>query len=549
MSAQLLTERYREHMVGVLSRHDPSIVTGTLPNVCHAGSMTHLLCAHVVRMLSYVRFAGPLRRLYARTIDRLSGTNQTESLMFGRLLTIVETIRGCLWFWPVIVALAMPAPSHAAQDVVSDVASSPETPMTTIAVESTADSDRDIEQRLRQLYLRVDGLDNVTVDVNAGVVELSGEVTSRAAHKQALALAGRVQSVVDVQDRLDMSTDLKSRLIPVADQLLEQAMGLLAWLPLLGVAALVQLVFWWLARLITCSKPFDKLFRRNPFLRDPVRQVVRLVIFAFGLVLALEILDASRLLATLLGAAGVAGLALGFALRDTVENYIASLLLSLRQPFAHDDHIVIEGYEGRVLRLTPRATLLMTLDGNHTRIPNAKVYKAVIVNYTRNPKRRFEFDVGVDTAQNLAEAQELATRTLQGMDGVLDDPAPYCAVETLGDSNVILRVYGWVDQRQADFPRGGSEAIRLVKRAYDQAGVVMPEPIYNLKLLPPGIGIAGVSVADASVPVAAAEPGTSDPEPGQAIDIGKQDDLDEQIAADRRGTGGEDLLSASARKE
>jgi uncharacterized membrane protein/small-conductance mechanosensitive channel len=448
-----------------------------------------------------------------------------------------------------MLMLGMSAPAHAADDVLSDVVSSPETPTNTIAVESNAASDRDIERRLKQLYLTVDGLKNVRVEVNAGVVELSGEVTSRAAHDQALALARRVQSVVDVQDRLDESTDLKSRLIPAADNLLEQVVGLVAWLPLLGVAGIVVVGFWWLARLIACSTPLDRLFRHNPFLRDLVRQVVRLLIFAIGLVLALQILDASRLLTTLLGAAGVMGLALGFALRDTVENYIASLLLSLRQPFAHNDHVVIEGCEGRVLRLTPRATILMTLDGNHTRIPNAKVYKAVIVNYTRNPKRRFGFDVGVDTAQNLAEAQELAARTLQGMEGVLDDPAPYCTVETLGDSNVILRMYGWVDQRQADFLRVRSEAIRLVKRAYDEAGIVMPEPIYNLKVLAPGAGIASVSVADTPVPVAATRSGTTGQEPAQAIDIRKQDDLDEQIAADRRGTGGEDLLSASALKE
>jgi uncharacterized membrane protein/small-conductance mechanosensitive channel len=447
------------------------------------------------------------------------------------------------------LSLAIPAPLHAADDVLSEAASPPEIPASTITVESNADSDREIEQRLRQLYMTVDGLDNVTVDVTAGVVELSGEVTSRAAHEQALMLARRVQSVVEVQDNVDESTDLKSRLIPAADNLLEQVIGLVAWLPLLGVSLLVLFAFWWFARLVACSTPFERLFRHNPFLRDLVRQVVRLLIFAIGVVLSLEILDASRLVTTLLGAAGVVGLALGFALRDTVENYIASLLLSLRQPFARNDHVVIEGCEGRVLRLTPRATILMTLDGNHTRIPNAKVYKAVIVNYTRNPKRRFEFDVGVDTEQNLADAQELAARTLQGMDGVLDDPAPYCTVETLGDSNVILRVYGWVDQQQADFLRVRSEAIRLVKRAYDQAGIVMPEPIYNLKLLSQNAGMARISLADAPAPVSADEPATTCNEPAQAIDIGKQDDLDEQIAADRQGTGGEDLLSASARKE
>jgi len=425
----------------------------------------------------------------------------------------------------------------------------PEPPTTTITVESSAQDDRDIERRLEQLYETVDGLGGVDVEVNAGVVALSGEVASRAAREQAVALARRVESVVDVQDGLVGSTDLRGRLLPAFERLVERAVGLVAWLPLLAVGGLVLALFWWVASSIACSRSFDRLFPGNPFLRDLMRQVVRVAIFGLGLVIVLEILDASRLLTTILGAAGVLGLALGFALRDTVENYIASLLLSLRQPFARDDHVVIEGQEGRVLRLTPRATILMTLDGNHTRIPNAQVYKAVILNYTRNPKRRFLFEVGVGTEQNLSEAQELAARTLRSMEGVLDDPAPFCTVESLGDSNVVLRIFGWVDQRKADFARVRSEAIRLVKRAYDESGIVMPEPIYSLKWLSAATGVDASPTASDAPSTSAQRDGAAD-EPRHAIDVARQDTLDEQMAADRRGSDGrEDLLSESARRE
>jgi small-conductance mechanosensitive channel len=252
----------------------------------------------------------------------------------------------------------------------------------------------------------------------------------------------------------------------------------------------------------------------------------------------------------------VIGLAVGFALRDTVENYIASLLLSLRQPFARDDLVTIDGCEGRVVRLTARATILMTPDGNHTRIPNARVYKAVIVNYTRNPKRRFQFDVGVDTEQNLAAAQELAAATLAQMDGVLADPPPSCTVEQLGESNVVLRVFGWVDQTQAEYVKVRSEAIRLVKGAFDRAGVVMPEPIYNVRVgqLPgaPGSAPSAAAHADQRTAQRAESPRSKteqiSPEPVRAIDIARRDDLGEQIAADR-GADDQDLLRSHAPKE
>src|SRR3546814_8338036 len=82
-------------------------------------------------------------------------------------------------------------------------------------------------------------------------------------------------------------------------------------------------------------------------------------------------------------------------------------MLSLRQPFRANDHVVIEGHEGRVVRLTSRATILMTLEGNHLRIPNSTVFKAVILNYTRNPERRFDFELGIRSEEHTSELQSL----------------------------------------------------------------------------------------------------------------------------------------------
>ena len=105
----------------------------------------------------------------------------------------------------------------------------------------------------------------------------------------------------------------------------------------------------------------------------------------FGIVIGLNMLGAGALLGAVLGGAGVVGLALGFAMKDTIENYVSSLMLSLRQPFRANDKVKIDDYEGRVLRLTTRATILLTPEGNHLRLSNSTVFKAVIVNYTAQP--------------------------------------------------------------------------------------------------------------------------------------------------------------------
>jgi small-conductance mechanosensitive channel len=372
------------------------------------------------------------------------------------------------------------APAFAAEP--QPAAPSPGAVAPRIDTTANASTDRAIERRLRSIYGELDGLGDLRIAVKGGVVELSGEALSSDLRERAEQLARQVEGVVEVENRIREVRDVQRRIAPVIDRLVERGWNLVAWLPLFAVAALIVGIFWILGWLVArWDAPFRRV-ARNHFLAELLQQVVRGAIVIAGVVIALDLLDATALVGTVLGAAGILGLALGFALRDTVENYIASLLLSLRQPFGQDDLVLIEGWEGRVLRLTSRATVLMTLEGNHVRIPNAVVYKSVIVNYTRNPSRRFHFDIGVGTEQALSAVQQLASETLDRMDGVLDDPPPVTTVETLGDSTVVIRVAGWVDQRHADFLKVRSETIRLVKQAFDRADVTMPEPIYSVRV-------------------------------------------------------------------
>lgn len=250
-------------------------------------------------------------------------------------------------------------------------------------------------------------------------------------------------------------------------------------------AAIAIIVFAWLVAAIVGRIRLPKRITPNAFVASLVANAARAVILLVGFVVALDLIGATAVLGSVLGAAGVVGIAIGFAVRDVLENYLAGLLLSLRHPFSTTDLVKIEGHEGTVLRLTPRSTVLMGLDGNHIRIPNATVFKGIIINYTREPKRRFSFRVGVDVESDLVETRNVVMRALHGMDGILDDPAPMCNVQTLGDSNVVLFVAGWMDQSTHDFQRIRSEAIRLVKETLDEALIAMPEPIYNVRLSGP----------------------------------------------------------------
>jgi small-conductance mechanosensitive channel len=124
----------------------------------------------------------------------------------------------------------------------------------------------------------------------------------------------------------------------------------------------------------------------------------------------------------------------------------------------------------------------MTLDGNHLRIPNSTVYKAVILNYTRNPERRFQFDLGVDAADDPIAAMTTGIDSIRALEYVVDDPGPDAIIKTVGDSNIVITFMAWMDQTKSDFWKMRSLAIKVAKDALEQGGFTLPEPLYRVRL-------------------------------------------------------------------
>lgn len=403
-------------------------------------------------------------------------------------------------------------------------------------------SDATISKRIGELFANIDALSGLENEVTAGVVRLSGEASSRQAHEQALRLVQRVDGVVAVNDQIVVDRSIVRRMQRVSAGLADRFYEIAANLPLLLLAIAVFLLFWLLSGVLM---RWDALFCRitpNPFLQSLARQIVRGALLLTGFIVLLEILDATALLGTIIGAAGILGLAIGFAIRDTVENYLASILLSLRQPFDAKDHVLIEGHEGLVLRLTSRETVLMTGDGNHVRIPNATVYKSILTNFTRNPKRRFSFEVGVDTSVGLNAARALGVSSIAATPGVAEDPPPGSRIQHLGDSNVVLLMLGWVDQTEHDFSKVRSEAIRAVKKAFDEANYEMPEPIYRLRVEGLGTDTAKtLQVRQVESEQPAPQAGADD----APADVGREHVIEAQIEEEKRTLKEEDLLAQS----
>ena len=378
--------------------------------------------------------------------------------------------------------------------------------------------DQRIAERLSGIYGQVDEFSDIDVSVSEGVVRLTGSAPTQDAIDRAGAIASRFD-VVTVQNDVARDTSL-SNTADIVTALFDRLREAGKMLPVIGVAALIGLAILLVGYLIASLKFVWRIFTPNSFLADLVASAIRFASIIFALVIALDIIGATALLGAVLGGAGVIGIALGFA---------------MRQPFRANDLVKIDDQEGRVVRLTSRATVLMTLEGNHLRIPNSTVFKAVIVNFTRNPQRRFDFTLGVDPDDDATAAAELGRETLTQLPFVLADPAPEARIVEVGDSSVVVRFLGWVDQREADWYKAQSVAIPAVKTALESAGFGLPEPIYRLRFDPRSASLPFENIADRDGVEWRAKKPKPDAEAPHA-DVTPRNEIDDMVEEEREKT-------------
>jgi len=446
---------------------------------------------------------------------------------------------------------AAQAPSHqddntiATPDENGSSAAKPVADLVAREVEQSTRDDIAIASRVAAKLARHSSLANVATAVNGGTVILSGKVVEESSRDLAEALAVSVDGVMAVDNQLEISASLRDRFDSSWQQIRNKLIRLLFAAPLLLAAALLVLVFTWLGGWMAKSLHLLRWGSANPYLHSLLQRGVRLSMVLLGLLIALDLLEATALVGAVLGSAGVLGIMLGFAFKDVAENHLAGVLLSLRRPFEPGDHVVIDGHEGKVVSLNSRATILMTLDGNHLRLPNAMVFKGVLLNYTRNPMRRLHFTLGIGTGEDINAARQLGVDTMRSLSAIASDPDPQATIQSVGESSVLVDFYAWLDQRKVDFNKTRSEAIRQVKLALEEAGMDMPEPIYRVHLT--RTTPTTKTRARKEEPSAAGRPSVEPEEP--AVDVSVDRDVDLQIAKERATLQSEDLLQHPAEKE
>lgn len=256
---------------------------------------------------------------------------------------------------------------------------------------------------------------------------------------------------------------------------------------LVGVVTFV--VAWLVVRLALAGT--NAALRRSSRIDETLRAFLGSVLAVLGWVLIV--------MATLVGfgvsPATVAGLLaagafiIGFALKDTLGNLAAGVVILMNKPYRVGEAVQLKGHDGTVIRLGVAITELKTWDGRHVSVPNGTVLSDAILNWTRNPTRRIDIRVGVAYDDDIGLAVRTMQKTMEEHPLVLKDPAPFIMVDGLGDSSVNIVARPWLNI--SDLGKGISELHQAAKRELEAVGCTIPFPQRDIHIIPTGGGQNG----------------------------------------------------------
>ena len=212
------------------------------------------------------------------------------------------------------------------------------------------------------------------------------------------------------------------------------------------------------------------------------------ILYVTAVILALDVVGINVM--PFIAGAGVAGIAIGFAAKDTLSNLIAGVLLIIDRPFEVGDRIEVwsapkdSASWGDVIDIGLRATKIKTTDNIMIIIPNNEIMKRDIVNYTiLTAKIRVRVNIGIAYEADIQKAKAVIIDVARRMDWAADTPAPKVVVRNFGDSSVDLQLRVWIKEARRRMDTI-SFVIDQVKEAFDQAGIEIPYPKRDIQISP-----------------------------------------------------------------
>ena len=250
--------------------------------------------------------------------------------------------------------------------------------------------------------------------------------------------------------------------------------GFVRLIPNIVVGIIVLIIFVFVARFV--ARAFER--RTADKNRENLGRVaggfIMWIIYVFGFLIAATIVVPSLNPGDLIAGLGVSSVAIGFAFKDILQNWLAGLLILLRQPFSIGDQIVINGFEGTVERIETRATIINLYNNERAIIPNSDVYTNAVRVKTANPLIRSEYDVGIGYGDSIPEAIDVIRKAVQGVEGIDGSKPVDVLTWDLAASWVSIRFRWWTHSERANVVKVHDRVLTAVKLALNEAKIDLP---------------------------------------------------------------------------
>jgi small conductance mechanosensitive channel len=251
------------------------------------------------------------------------------------------------------------------------------------------------------------------------------------------------------------------------------------WAIKIVIALLIYIIGKWIAKRITnFARKLMNSRDADPTLVNFLSNMVYAILLVAVILGALDTLGLP--ITSLIAVVGAAGLAVGLALKDSLGNFAAGVMLVMFRPFSKGDFVEVAGVAGTVNEVRIFSTILTTPDNKQIIIPNGQVAADTITNYSAHDQRRVDMVFGVGYDDDLKVAREVLTRICANHPKILDDPATKIFVKNLGDSSVDFAVRPWVNTD--DYWTVWGDLLEQGKAELEAAGCNIPYPQTDVHL-------------------------------------------------------------------
>ncbi|MBT1070340.1 mechanosensitive ion channel family protein [Pelotalea chapellei] len=266
------------------------------------------------------------------------------------------------------------------------------------------------------------------------------------------------------------------------ERLQEIAKGFAAALPSIALSLVTFVIFYMIGKMT------KSLVKRATERRSHMRgagiamgRIAQGLVLLVGTLIALSVALPTFKPGDVIELLGIGSVAIGFAFRDILQNFLAGILILLTHPYRIGDQIVTSNYEGTVEDIQTRATFIRTYDGRRVVIPNSNLFTEKVVVNTAFDERRIEYDIGIGYGDDVELAKRLMLEAMHETDGVLKEPAPDVLVMEFAPSSLTIRARWWISPpRRADALDARDAVLSTIKKKLKEHGVDTPFPTQQI---------------------------------------------------------------------